>query len=150
MRQISIRKSHFGKGVFAKRDFSPGETLFKFSGRRITSEEAGNPLIEKYVVQIDIETYINTRSPGKYINHSCDPNAGLKDPRTLVAIKEIKKGQEIFFDYSTCILQDPWTMECHCGSAQCRHLIADFNGLESKLKNHYLHLGVAPLWLWKK
>ncbi len=36
-----------------------------------------------------------------YMNHSCDPNAGIINDRKLVASKDIHKGGEITIDYST-------------------------------------------------
>lgn len=43
--------------------------------------------------------------PGLYINHNCDPNLGNVDNEdgcyNLVAIRDIKKGEQLFFDYDS-------------------------------------------------
>src|SRR5688572_13333987 len=108
MEAVIIQDCEYGKGIFANRSFAVGELVFKFDGPKITPDEAGNKEIERYVVQTGPDDYINTLPPGKYTNHSCDPNTGLRDPMTLVAIKPIKKGEQICFDYSTCMLENDW------------------------------------------
>jgi len=57
---------------------------------------------------------------GAYVNHSCDPNAGLANDRTLVAIRDIPLGDEIFVDYGTFETVEGWEMQCSCGTSLCR------------------------------
>lgn len=35
-------------------------------------------------------------------NHSCEPNAGFRSSIVLEAIRDIKAGEEITFDYAFC------------------------------------------------
>ena len=81
--------------------------------------------------------------PDRYLNHSCDPNAGIVDNRRLVAIRAIAAGEEIRFDYSTTMAEDFWTLECRCGSPLCRGTVTDFRLLPSEVKQRYLELGVV-------
>ena len=60
-------------------------------------------------------------NPAKNINHSCNPNAefDVKEGRVwIVAIKNIKKGEEITYDYGYDI--ENWQdHSCKCGSKNC-------------------------------
>ncbi len=72
-----------------------------------------------------------------YINHSCNPNSGLiikNEKVNLIAIKNIKNGKEITYDYSTTINEDNWKMRCNCGSKICRKIIKDFKYLPKNIK----------------
>ena len=80
------------------------------------------------------------------MNHSCEPNAGLKNDRYLVAIENIAKGEEVNIDYSTLFLEG-WSMKCECGRKSCRKLISTFDTLSPKdqerLKDYissYVHI----------
>ncbi|MHB8630096.1 MAG: SET domain-containing protein-lysine N-methyltransferase [Aggregatilineales bacterium] len=56
------------------------------------------------------------------INHSCDPNAGVKGQNVLVARRDIAPGEEICFDYETTDTQG-MNFVCRCGSPKCRKRI---------------------------
>lgn len=71
-----------------------------------------------------------------YLNHSCEPNAGIKNNRHLVAMRPIKKGEEIVFDYAMNNI-DGWKMECECGSKNCRKVVLTFDALDNETKEKY-------------
>jgi len=54
----------------------------------------------------------------------------------LVAMRDIKKDEEITFDYSM-ITADGWPLECSCGSPSCRKLIGNYRDLPDELKKKY-------------
>lgn len=61
------------------------------------------------------------QEPEKYTNHSCDSNTKAKN-FCDVAIKDIKKGEEITVDYTEALT--PGTkMECNCKSKSCKKII---------------------------
>ena len=55
-------------------------------------------------------------------NHSCEPNAGFKSSIVLEAIRDIKAGEEIVFDYAFCETYFR-PFECNCKQATCRKVI---------------------------
>lgn len=141
---ITVCASKFGKGVFAKKDISKGSSIIKIRGRKITfsdSLEFGNR--ESYCLQVGIDKYIIPDAPFIYCNHSCDPNAGIKNNLDLVAIKPISSGEEVRWDYSTSMLERHWTMHCRCGSPICRQLINDFDLLPRHIQQLYLNLDIV-------
>jgi hypothetical protein len=142
--KIEIRECGIGKGLFATRAIAKGELIIRFGGELLTAaevqamgEQQGNTL------QVGKDCYINCVSPGLYTNHSCAPNAGLAHDDLLVAICDIAAGSQIQFDYSTCMSEDNWTMQCRCGSHNCRGLIEDFHYLPELLQRRYIDLGVV-------
>ena len=94
-------------------------------------------------IQIESDRYIDTRSPGVFVNHSCDPNAGIRSDRYLVALRPLSKGQEIRYDYSTTMEEQSFTMQCLCPSPQCRRRVRDFSTLPQPLRERYIAQGVV-------
>ncbi|PIP76091.1 hypothetical protein CO134_00330 [Candidatus Kuenenbacteria bacterium CG_4_9_14_3_um_filter_39_14] len=58
--------------------------------------------------------------PERYINHSCNPNTEVIDNCDM-AIRDIKKGEEITSDYSkdNAVIH----FRCNCGSKNCKKSI---------------------------
>lgn len=82
--------------------------------------------------------------PRNFVNHSCNPNAGIRiedlsdgtKNSLLLAIKEIKEGEEITIDYSTTQFEE-WTFEgCRCGQPNCRGKMTEFARLPENLKKN--------------
>lgn len=145
---IVIADCQLGRGVFAAQDFVAGEELLQFQGEIISlaqvlekSGHEGDPL------QAGEDTYLDLESPGVYVNHSCTPNSGVKHDRILVALRAIRKGEEIQYDYSTTMGDGGWKMPCRCGSLDCRGVVGDFAALPERLQSSYLKLGVVQRYL---
>ncbi len=93
-----------------------------------------------------------SRDLDDFVNHSCNPNSGIKVTNRkviLIAIKNIQEGQEITFDYSTTMDEDDWEMDCNCGSQYCRKKIKDFKHLSKKIQEKYIRLGIVPKFILK-
>lgn len=100
-----------------------------------------------YMIQIGPDLYLEPRAPGRYTNHSCAPNAAIKDDHRLIALVDIAADQQICFDYSTTMSENNWTMSCRCGAANCRGVIRDFGELPTELRRYYLDLGVVQSFI---
>ena len=143
-----------GIGVFAKTDIKKGETICKFTGEKISVPE----LKRRYIsgkericdpLQISERQYLNLKKPYIYFNHSCKANAVLIKSSTLVALKNISKGEEISYDYSKTEWtwehfgkNKKWEMKCNCGLRSCRKIIKQFPFLPKPLKTAYLKSGL--------
>jgi hypothetical protein len=141
---VYIGKSNMGIGIFAVRSVRKGEVLLQLNGDIISLEDSialGED--ECYSVQVEAREYIQPGAPARFINHSCDPNCGLTGDLFLVAICDIGKDEELFFDYSTTMLERRWEMDCKCGTAICRGRIRDFDTLPENLQQHYRSLGIV-------
>ncbi len=151
-----VGETNVGKGLFAKRKINAGEEILIFEGSAVTSKQAERLDLEKYgksmgnALQTGKDRYIYLKEPGRIANHSCNPNAGIKDDIKLVAIRDIPKGEEIRWDYSTSMDEDYWTMKCRCGEKNCRRVIKDFKYLPRDLRGRYLRLGIVQSFIVKQ
>ncbi len=143
MTNIEIKETtNIGKGIFASRDFKKDELILHIEGEIIETEDISSvpSEIQEHWFPFDIKgkkkRYVLPELPWKYLNHSCNPNAGIKNNRNIVALRPIKKGEEIVFDYAMNNI-DNWTMKCNCGSKKCRKIISTFDVLDEDTKKKY-------------
>lgn len=105
---------------------------------------------------IDDELYIDMDEIPRAINHSCNPNAFLCRRNELVALRDISKDEEIFYDYSTTMndnkekIGDLWTMKCKCGSKNCRGVVDQFKTLPLERKIFYIKNKLAPDFILRR
>jgi SET domain-containing protein len=139
-----VEECDVGLGVFANRAIRKGEIILAFGGPIIGFEETKRRgRWECMPLQIGPIQYYDTRPPGIFVNHSCDPNAGIKNDRDLVARREISKEEEFRFDYSTTMQEQSFTMRCLCGTPKCRQVVADFSTLPQATRERYIAEGIV-------
>lgn len=153
MDNFAIGQTHLGKSIFAARLFKVGDVIAQFTGplmRRSELPKRYTGRNDRYI-QVGIDEYLGPSGEvDDLINHSCDPNAGLKFTKAgilLVAIKKIKIGDEITWDYSTTLFENPWKMRCDCRKPNCRKIIKDFALLDKKIQDRYRKLDVIPPYI---
>ena len=151
-KKLQVAKTEkYGKGVFSLQDIAAGETLIVMGGY-VIDIEAENKLdafqIDK-PIEISEDFSFCPRVPADmdlmpqhYINHSCDPNAGFKFSNFIVAIRDIKAGEEILYDYAMIIASNEgsdnyFEMKCECGSEVCRGVINEEGWKERSLQERY-------------
>ena len=143
-RGVRIGDCNLGRGLFAVMDIREDDLILVLKGPRY---ERTDPIHETWeganLLQTGRRTYILLREPGVFVNHSCDPNAGIRANRRLVAIRDIAAGEEIRFDYSTTMDEGYWTMDCRCGAANCRGRVTDFRELPDEVRSRYLALDIV-------
>ena len=132
-----------GKGVFAAVNFKAGDIILRRDESRLVTEE--NPLREGeqeyHCDWLADGRVVYLPEPERYINHSCDPNAYLKeigDKKYHVALRDIAERGEITHDYCIDGFGDTlW--ECNCGSDKCRKTIhSNFFHLPLEIRIEYL------------
>ena len=128
---FKVKKSNIDKrGLYASKDIKPGTKIIDYIGKLITKKEAQKNtkfdnskdiylfnINEKYDLDGDFKW--NT---ARLINHSCSPNCevegeGLK--LWITSLREIKKGEELTYDYGFGYDQDYKQFPCKCGSMNC-------------------------------
>ena len=73
-----------------------GAILLYFTGEVLELDEVlASGIDECYPLQIGRTTYLDLDSRSRVVNHSCEPNAGLRSDRLLVALRPIAGGDEI-------------------------------------------------------
>jgi SET domain-containing protein len=147
--KTEIRKSEKGgMGLFAKQDIRKGEVVFIKSGHILKWEQVSK-LIGKVgdcYMQIDDDFFLcpttedEVRDIAIYVNHSCDPNIGPDGQVTFVALRGIKSGEELCYDYAMDT-DHPFEVKCRCGSGKCRKIITGndwkLKGLQDRYGNHF-------------
>ncbi len=144
----------YGLGVFAAKLISQGTHITTFSGKRITYDECVNRIKTGTLhpddpFQIGRFEFIELDEQSRLFNHSCDPNAVIRNESDLCALRDISAGEEICYDYSTTVppsvSNSEWLMSCKCGSANCRKLIGNVLTIPPERFTLYLnaHVGGA-------
>lgn len=145
---VVVRQGDLGRGVYAGRPLRAGERILRFDGPVLTHAHVltfGEA--QAYALQIGPDEYIDTLAPGRFTNHSCQPNAGVIENRVLLALRPIARGEEVRFDYSTTMSENHWTMACRCGAKTCRGVIRDFHLLPPELQFRYIGLGIVQQFI---
>jgi uncharacterized protein len=123
--EVQNRDVTGGKAVFARDVIEPGELIAVWSGRIVSAEELDelSEDIRRHTVQVEERLYLASHGPDEgpdFINHSCEPNAGLDGQVVIVALHRIQPGDEITIDYAMCDGSPYDEFDCACGSAICR------------------------------
>jgi hypothetical protein len=146
-----IGQCEVGVGVFANREIPRGELIMAIDGPVIDfAETKRRGRQEHMAIQIAYNNYIDTRPPGVFVNHSCEPNAGIIRNKYLVALRDISKGQEIRYDYSTTMEDRSFTLRCRCGSPGCRKVVRDFSTLPMAIRERYITQGIVMSFILKR
>jgi flagellar biosynthesis GTPase FlhF len=153
-----------GNCWFAKEDIKEGEMIWKI-------REAGQPHCDLVMTiaevnkmpeaardkfmslayQIDDDHYlgvdetkiIQVELNEMYVNHSCDGNCWYENDELLVAMRDIKAGEELCYDYALTEGDSNWVIpKCLCGTKLCRGTVTGNDhllpGLQAKYGNHFL------------
>jgi uncharacterized protein len=145
---VVVGRSALGRAVLAARYFQPGQPILTFGGPILTMPEMLALGADRaYALQVGAGQFLHLTRPARYLNHSCDPSAGIVDDRVLIALRAIAPGEEIRFDYSTAMREDHWTMDCRCGEYLCRRVVLDFQHLPPITQNRYLQLGIVQRFI---
>ncbi|MCP3728929.1 SET domain-containing protein-lysine N-methyltransferase [Sphingomonas sp. MG17] len=153
---FAVGENHLGKAVYATVRFAEGAELMRFTGRRFRTNEIPSLMrgSDDRFVQVTPDHYMGPSGQlDDLVNHSCDPNAGLRfteDGVILVAIRDIASGDEISWDYSTTLAQSNWHMICQCRSDACRRVIGNFDTLEADRQEFFRARNLVAPYLRRK
>lgn len=136
-----------GEGVFATKYFTAGEIVIlgKIEKKLYKNHSHASQIGEnKYVLHAGLITKVN---------HSCNPDCGIRpseteaDAHDFVAMRDININEEITFDYAMRNYGVDYFPElCMCGSKECRGKISGWKDLSNEKKKKYEGF-VAPYLL---
>ena len=135
-------------GVFAGNDIKSGELLAVFGGYVFGIEEESDlpPSMSDNALQISEDLVLGIKSESdveiaSYFNHSCDPNAGFKGQVFLQSMRDIKKREQVTFDYGMVLFRSSkgvdYEFECLCGDENCRKVITNHDWKRPELQKKY-------------
>ena len=126
-----IKKSKIdNRGLYAATNIKKDAKIIEYKGKIITVKETEtNPKFDndKAIYLFNLNKKYDLDGDFKYntarlINHSCDPNCevdgvGLK--LWIYAVKDIKKNEELTYDYGFSFDKDYKDFPCRCGAKKC-------------------------------
>ena len=126
-----IKKSKIdNRGLYAATSIKKNTKIIEYKGKIITVKETEtNPKFDndKAIYLFNLNKKYDLDGDFKYntarlINHSCDPNCevdgvGLK--LWIYAIRDIKKNEELTYDYGFSFDKNYKDFPCRCGAKNC-------------------------------
>ena len=118
------------RGLFASKNIKKGTKIIYYIGKIITKKQTeNNPKFDNdkaiYLFNLNNRYDLDgdfTYNTARLINHSCNPNCevegkGLK--LWISSIKDIKKNEELTYDYGFSFDENYKDFPCKCGSKNC-------------------------------
>ena len=126
-----IKKSKIdNRGLYASTNIKKDSKIIEYKGKIITVKETEiNPKFDndKAIYLFNLNKRYDLDGDFKYntarlINHSCDPNCevdgvGLK--LWIYSLRNIKKNEELTYDYGFSFDKDYKDFPCRCGTKKC-------------------------------
>ena len=113
-----------GRTLVAREIVEPDELVVVFGGEVVQASQlaALSPAERLLTLQVEEDLYLVSRADGAadWVNHSCDPNCGLRGQIALVAMRRLEPGEEICFDYAMSDGTPYDQFPCGCGARNCR------------------------------
>ena len=131
--------------IRAKEDISSGSFITDLWGPLVDSATP-------YTIQVEVNKHVDPAGPLKRTNHSCKPNSKfvfqgrnqngpIQGPDGnyqvgwyLVAERDITKGEDITFDYTTTEFEMARGFKCLCGAVECLGEVKGFKFLPAEEK----------------
>lgn len=114
-----------GRGLVATSELPVGTLLVVWGGAVVDGEALGR-LTEAqrtHALQLDDDHYqlpAEPLEPADFVNHSCDPSAGIRGQVSLVSRRALAPGDEVTFDYATTDSSSYDEFSCACDTPRCR------------------------------
>ena len=118
------------RGLFASKNIKKGTKIIYYTGKIITKKQTeNNPKFDNdkaiYLFNLNNRYDLDgdfAYNTARFINHSCNPNCevegkGLK--LWISSIKDIKKNEELTYDYGFSFDENYKDFPCKCGSKNC-------------------------------
>jgi hypothetical protein len=143
--KIEVRQSPIhGHGLFATDDFVRGEIVMVKGGHIVHRAQLAeiNAQLGPVEIQIADDLFIAPVTAEEregsmlYSNHSCDANLGMCGNIIFVARRGIGAGEELTHDWCTTD-DDSYSVECKCGSANCRKVVTGKDWQKPELQRRY-------------
>lgn len=106
-KQVKVKRGLDGLGLFAGEDIKKGEMIIEYIGNILNKEEAEKIATNQYLFEVNRNKTIDGTvrwNIARYCNHACEEagnaESDVKKGRVFIkAIKNIKEGDEILYDY---------------------------------------------------
>lgn len=145
--KINIRQSQIhGVGMFPVEPIVKGEIVFIHGGHIVSKENLFYSEIISSYLPLGDDYFIGATNKDEekdvelFVNHSCDPNCGVRGEISFVALRDILIGEELTIDYAM-VDNEEYKFNCNCNLMNCRKEITGFDwkiiGLREKYKGFF-------------
>lgn len=156
MTKLKVGATNTGNGVFALSNIKKGSVAHHMGGKKLTTGQLLKA-IDAHEIRIDDpfqiseERFFKLNQLSYTFNHSCEPNVGVGRRFELVALRDIKAGEQICYDYSTTVCTHcVWRMRCRCGSTSCRKNIGNIRSIPRARREWFMKEHMLPLYIAKE
>jgi len=133
-----------GKGLFARRSIRRGEIVAIKGGhildrraiRRVKSRIAASYIQIADGFFIGATTAAEVRRNKLFLNHSCVPNVGILGQIIFVALRDVRAGEELTYDWAM-EENEPERVRCRCGVPGCRRTLTGRDWTRPALQRKY-------------
>ena len=118
------------RSAVAHSPIAAGAVIAAFGGRCVTRAEFDELGVDqrgvdqqRRSIQIEDDLYMAgapTAEDADFVQHSCEPNCGMRGSVMVVAMRDIALGEALTYDYAMCDGSDYDEFECTCGAPTCR------------------------------
>lgn len=130
-----------GRTLVAREPVEAGELAVVWGGEIVHASRLGalTPAERLLTIQVEEDLYLvsGRDGPADWVNHSCDPNCGLRGQIALVALRRLEPGEEVCFDYAMSDGTPYDQFDCGCGAALCRGRITGEDWRKPELWKRY-------------
>ncbi len=131
MKLYKNRKSNIHRhGLSAAKNIKKGQRIIQYKGKKISQRTVQtNPKYDndKPIYLFTLNKYYDLDGDFKFntarlINHSCNPNCEVLDYKKqlwIFAMRDIKKNEELTYDYGFSFDKDYKQFVCKCRSKNC-------------------------------
>jgi uncharacterized protein len=141
-----------GRGVYARELIRRGELLVVFAGSALEGRDIPSLTDDerRLLLQVEEDLYLISHVEGwaDWVNHCCEPNAGLRGQVTLVAMRDIQAGEEVCYDYAMSDGSGYDAFDCLCGAVVCRRHVGGDDWMKEELWERYR--GYFSPYLWAR
>ncbi len=130
---LVLRTPLSGAALFATRRFVPGDAILELEG--VAAGPGPRPPGCRWI-QVGRRSFVDvTGTMAAHVRHSCQPAAGVRGTRTLVARRTIHPGEEVTYDWA--MTETEVEAVCLCETAACRGLVGGWRRLPGRLRRAY-------------
>ena len=134
-----------GRGLFAVEPIARGEVVAIKGGHILTRREVAEhaDVVGNSDIRIAEDFFIAALHEDEYeqvmlfLNHSCEPNVGVRGNIIFVAMRDISPGEELTIDYAMIDGDPNEAMVCNCGAPTCRRVVSGNDWQRQDLQAKY-------------
>lgn len=123
-----------GRGLVAVEPIMQGEVLWQPHPDfpLLSAEQQKRDSNYGFISQVDDGVFARNSPTAWLYNHSCTPNSMISN-RQMIALRDIRIGEEVTYDYGLTEVDLQFHLWCRCGSEACRKLVTNRDFLDVRL-----------------